>query len=106
MATYKSSIVWDDVEHPIVHSGMINHSGSDADYLRRCVEFYETHHDQESIILRVLARIEGKIDNGVSINNSPPPKTEIPDDNSHEIFDEAIEQLRSNQNDTFTSLDR
>ncbi len=96
MATHKSTIVWDDEEHPVVDHGMTSHAGSDAAYLRQCVEFTETHRDQESAILRALARLENLIRRG----NLPATGEQSPlpaDAKADEIFDALLYQLEAGQ---------
>lgn len=94
MAIQKSTIVWDDQKHTAVHLGMSNHEGeSDAAYLRKCVEFYEMNKGGtvQQLILERLAAIERTLKQGVAIASDG--NSQVPDDFTDEIFDEALEQL-------------
>lgn len=95
MATHKTSIVWDEDKHPIVHLAMTNKDDvSDAAFLRTCVEFYQMSQagaNVQQLVLERLARIESILKSGIAVGGEPDPPP--PDDKTDDIFDEVLEQI-------------
>lgn len=91
MALQKSTIVWDDQRDTTVHLGMTNHDGSDAAYLRKCVEFYEMNKAGATgmqQILERLTRLEQMLKRGVVVGGQSDASSDTDD-----IFDDLLEQI-------------
>jgi hypothetical protein len=87
------NLSYDTEKHTLVHLGLTNHNEpSDSAYMRKCIEFFEMNKGgavNQQLILERLARIELMLKNGAAPVQSAPAV----DDDTDDIFDEALEQL-------------
>jgi hypothetical protein len=88
------NLSYDTEKHALVHLGLTNHNEpSDSAYMRKCIEFFEMNKGgavNQQLILERLARIELMLKNGTCISAAPAATA---DDDTDDIFDEALEQL-------------